>query len=297
MKILCYFYVHCAIILCYALTKYFSNAISSYCARLLLSVCWRDACLHHQPLRVLIKNKNPHNMKILYFDDCHYLYASIRQHCRQVSYVVDIVSTEKQAFFQWKSNAYDILIIDLQADFEAGLRLIEKIRALDLDVPIIVTARHANRETKLRLLENFVDDYLEKPFNWEELIARLKCIGRRALRQSEGKNAIFDYGPVKLDQNNLLAKIYDQEVELGPKEFLILKYLMDNCDHLVTREELFFNLWDANADVFSNSVNVHLAKLSRKINALFSEKPLIQNLRGRGVKLWLPELSLCEAVG
>jgi len=233
-------------------------------------------------------------MKILYFDDCHYLHQSIRQHCRHFSHVVDIVSTEKQTLSQWKNTDYDVLIVDLQADYGAGLHLIEKIRETDFDLPIIVTASHANGETKVRLLENFVDDYLEKPFVWEELMARVKSVGRRVLRQTETKGFLLDYGPVKLDQNNLLAKIYDQVVELCPKEFLIFKYLMENCDHVVTREELFFNLWDANADVFSNSLNVHLAKLSRKINALFVEKPLIQSLRGRGIKLFLPNLVACE---
>lgn len=231
-------------------------------------------------------------MKVLYFDDCQYLYQSIRQYCRASSYVVDIVRTESHAYTQWKTVGYDVLIVDLQADFGAGLRLIEKIRSENLHVPIIVTAKEAKWETKLRLLENFVDDYLEKPFVWEELMARVKSVARRWSRATDEAGFAFDYGPIKMDDKNYLVKIYDQILELSQKEFMIFKYLMDNCDHVVSREELFFSLWDANADVFSNALNVHLANLRKKINGLPLDKPLIKTLRGRGVKLWLPELSL-----
>lgn len=237
-------------------------------------------------------------MKVLYFDDCHYLYQSIRQHCRASAFVVDIVRTAPHAYFQWKTTAYDVLIVDLQADYGSGLQFVEKIRAENLEVPIIVTAKNSSWETKLRLLENFVDDYLEKPFVWEELMARVKSVGRRgAARGSESGAFSLDYGPVKLDEKNFIANIYGKIVELRQKEFMILKYLMDNYDHIVTREELFFNLWDANADVFSNSLNVHLAKLRKKINGLSVEKPLIKTFRGKGIKLWLPDLALSEASG
>ena len=86
---------------------------------------------------LLNKNKNQHNMKILYFDDSHYLYQSIRQYCRASSYVVDIVHNVSHAYTQWKTFHYDVVIVDLQADFGAGLSFIEKLRADNLAVPII----------------------------------------------------------------------------------------------------------------------------------------------------------------
>lgn len=237
-------------------------------------------------------------MKILYFDDSHYLYQSIYKYCRASAFVVDIVSTVRQAYYHFKTTFYDVLVVDLQADFGAGLDFIEKIRKENLVLPIIVTAKNVGWDTKLRLLENFVDDYLEKPFAWEEMMARVKSVTRRGMgRGAREAGFSFDYGPVKLDEKTFTVNIYGKLIELCQKEFMILKYLLDNYDHVVTREELFFNLWDANADVFSNSLNVHLANLRKKINVLPVEKPLIKTLRGRGIKFCLPDLALCEANG
>ncbi len=235
-------------------------------------------------------------MKVLYFDDCQYLYQSIKNYCRANNFLVDIVSTFHNAYAQWKTTEYDILIVDLQSDYGVGLKYIEKIRVENREIPIIVTAKNSNWETKLRLLEDFVDDYLEKPFAWEELMVRVKSIVRRHMAKGIDKDIYnFDYGPIKLDQRNFIANIYGQIIELSQKEFMILKYLMDNYDHIVSREELFFNLWDANADVFSNSLNVHLAKLRKKINNLsIEDKPLLQTFRGKGIKFWLPDLVACE---
>jgi len=227
-------------------------------------------------------------MKILYFDDYHFLHATIKKVCQNFSYVVDIVSTVKQAENCLRFNQYDVVILDLNADFGAAEKFLFQLRKDNVQIPIVVATAKTDRNLKLRLLENLVDDYLIKPFEWEELMVRVKAIYRR-LEILPYEDNWLDYGIVKLNDKKHQVIVNGEKLNLRHKEFLILKYFLEHIGDVVSREELLEKVWDQNVDLFSNSINVHLYNLRKKIKAKLPDHQLIKTVPRKGFKLLLPQ--------
>lgn len=228
-------------------------------------------------------------MKILYLDDYHFLHATIKQVCHNHAYLVDVVSTAKQAESFLKINAYDVLIVDLAADFGAAENFVHRFRQENQSIPILVATAQNDRDLKLRLLDQLVDDYLIKPFDWEELMVRVKVACRRFSMVRPEENWL-DYGLIKLNESGHRVLVNGHELKLRHKEFLILKYFLDNMGVVISREELLEKFWDSNADLFSNAINVHLYNLRKKIKAkLPAECQLIKTVPRKGFRFLLPQ--------
>lgn len=228
-------------------------------------------------------------MKILYFDDYHFLHSTIKQVCHNFSYVVDVVSTAKQASHFFKMNNYDVLVIDVNADFGAASEFLIELRKENKLIPIVVATAKADRDLKLELLEKLVDDYLVKPFDWDELMIRIKVACRR-LSIAKREATWLDYGFVKITEDGHRVLLNGQEVKLRHKEFMILKYFLENIGIIVTREELLDKFWDSNANLFSNAVNVHLYNLRRKMRAKLPDLQLIKTIPRKGFTIRLPQI-------
>lgn len=224
-------------------------------------------------------------MKILYFDDYHFLHSTIKQLCRNYSYLVDIVTSKNQATLNFASNEYDMIIVDIKADFGGALAFIEKIRLTNKKIPIIVATSDTNQEKKILLLEKFVDDYLIKPFVWEELMVRIKSVFRRIYPFNLEVNKWIDYGLIKLNPESHIVLVKDKEIKLRLKEFLILKYFLEHRGKVISREELLDHVWDDNVDLFSNAINVHLSNLRRKIKEKLPDTPVIKTVHGKGFRI------------
>lgn len=229
-------------------------------------------------------------MKILYLDDYHFLHATIKKICHNHSHLVDVVSTAKQAERFLKLNFYDVIIIDVNSDFGAAEDFLIELRATNKEIPILVATAKADRDLKLRLLEQMVDDYLIKPFDWDELMVRVKVACRR-LGPAHQEYDWLDYGLIKLNEEGHRVLVNGQDLKLRHKEFLILQYFLENMGVIITREELLEKFWDSNADLFSNAVNVHLYNLRRKMKTKLPEEcQLIKTVPRKGFRFLLPQV-------
>jgi DNA-binding response OmpR family regulator len=178
-----------------------------------------------------------------------------------------------------------MIIVDIKADFGAALGFIEKTRSANKKIPIIVATSDTSQEKKILLLEKLVDDYLIKPFIWEELMVRIKSIFRRIYPYNLEVNKWLDYGLIKLNPSTHVVLVKEKEIRLRLKEFLILKYFLEHRGKIITREELLDHVWDENVDLFSNAVNVHLSNLRKKLKEKLPDTPVIKTIHGKGFRI------------
>jgi two-component system, OmpR family, copper resistance phosphate regulon response regulator CusR len=194
-------------------------------------------------------------------------------------YVTDGLNAEKRIFMY--NSDYDVIILDLMLPGKDGFEIAKEIREHDITTPILILTARNSVEDKTQLLSSGADDYVVKPFSFEELKARIKAVARRPARPAtptlQVKNLTLDPSTRKVTRNG-------KEIHLTLKEFNMLEYLMQRPNQAVNREEMFSSLWDFNSDSFSNVVDVHLKNLRKKIDDPFNEK-LLETVHGVGYKI------------
>lgn len=222
-------------------------------------------------------------MKVLLIEDqeklCKLLKASFEKEGNALDYVLDGEAGERR--IELYHNNYDLIILDLMLPKKTGEEVCRDVRKMGITVPVLVLTAKSGLDDKINLLNMGADDYLAKPFSFEELLARVKAILRRP------RKAL----PQKLQVNGLTLdpvsrKVYKngKEITLTLKEFALLEYLMRSPGQAIKREELIDSLWDFNFSSFSNIVDVHVNNLRKKVNGAKHEK-LIETVRGVGYRI------------
>src|SRR3989338_10214046 len=220
-------------------------------------------------------------MRILVVEDEKKIADFIKRGLKEEGYAVDAAYDGEEGGFLAKTNQYDLIILDLMLPKIDGLTLCRKLRAEHAAAPIIMlTARDAVKD-KVAGLNAGANDYLAKPFAFEELLARV----RAALRGKETSE------PTRLEvadlEMDLLAHRViraGREIDLSNKEYALLEYLMRNAGAVVTRTMIAEHVWDLNFDTFTNVIDVYINYLRNKIDRGF-KAPLLQTVRGRGYTL------------
>lgn len=220
-------------------------------------------------------------MRILVVDDEKRIADFISRGLKEEDYAVDVAYDGKQASFLAEINPYDLMILDIMLPTYEGVEICRQLRAKKINVPILMlTARGAIKD-KVTGFNAGADDYLTKPFHFEELLARIKVLLRRP---ATSKTSVLKVDGLELNQLSHEAKRSGKIIALRSKEFILLEYLMLNAGEVISRAMISEHVWNEKFDSMSNVIDVHVRNLRNKIDEGFKNK-LIHTMRGSGYVL------------
>jgi len=219
-------------------------------------------------------------MKILVVDDEVRIARAIKQGLEQEGYAVDMVHDGEDGYNTAHADEYDAIVLDVMMPEMNGFEVARKLRADGDKTPILMlTAKDQSRDI-VEGLDSGADDYLAKPFSFDVLTARLRALLRRP---QEAITNILSAGDVTMDLLQRRVTRTGQDVTLSSKEFAILEYLMRNKNRILSKNNIMTHVWDFDADILPNNVEVFINYLRGKIDKPFPKsKPLIQTVRGFG---------------
>lgn len=220
-------------------------------------------------------------MRILIAEDDKGIINYLKPSLEGENFIVDAVEDGEKGLYLAQTNDYDLIILDNILPKKEGYKICEEIRKDGKTVPIMMLSVKSEIETKVKLLNAGADDYLTKPFSFEELRARIKALLRRPKKI---ENQILKVDDLVLDKSRQTVARGKKEIYLTGKEFSLLEYLMKNQDTVLSRGMIMEHVWDMNADPFSNTIEMHILNLRRKIEQK-NKKKLIRTVPGRGYKI------------
>ena len=216
-------------------------------------------------------------MKVLLVEDELKVAQFICRGLQEEGYTVDMAFDGKKGLQCINENIYDIVLLDLMIPEIDGLELLKRMRASGIDTPVLIITAKSSKEDVVKGLDTGSDDYLTKPFSFDELLARIRALLRRG-RQSA--SLTLEYKDLVLDTYSRKLSIGPKETELTEKEFLIMEHMIKNSEKPVTRKELAEHGWESQDDS-SNIVDVYINFLRKKMETL-SDKKYINTVRGVG---------------
>ena len=217
-------------------------------------------------------------MKILVVEDEERLLESIREGLVHSGYVVDTALDGEEGSFMAFTNDYDLIILDINIPKKDGFEILREIRERDREVNIIMLTALSDVDDRVRGFDLGANDYVLKPFHFEELKARIRSLLRR---QTTIKDAVIETSGISFDTTKRTFTIDGENLRLTAKEAGILEYLFFNLGRYVTTEELMEHVWNDEVDLFSNVVRVHMSALRKKLKARLG-KNIIRNEIGKG---------------
>jgi DNA-binding response OmpR family regulator len=222
-------------------------------------------------------------MRILVVEDEEKIAEALTEGLTKKGFAVDVMKDGAEALnrLSLHRNDYDLVVLDLGLPGMSGAEVCREARAKEVTTPILILTGEDKVETKVDLLLSGADDYLVKPFSFEELLARIHALSRRP---TDTKPAILRVGDLELDPAAHRVKKDGEPLELTLKEFMLLEYFMRHPNEVVNREDLLTHLWDFNYESFSNVIDVHIKNLRRKLGST-GEDSILETVRGIGYRL------------
>ena len=225
-------------------------------------------------------------MHILLVEDEVRVASFIRRGLREERFAVDVASDGEQAIFKGQKGPYDLIILDLLLPKKSGLEVLRSLRNSRVTAPVLILTAKDSPQDKVTGLNEGADDYLTKPFGFEELLARVRALLRR---RGDLTPTVLEVGDLKLDTMRHHVTRGGKDLLLTNREYALLEYMMRNHRRVVTRSMLAQHVWEHDFDTFSNVIEVHIARLRKKIDDEFSSK-LLQTVRGTGYILQVPKV-------
>ncbi len=220
-------------------------------------------------------------MRILLVEDDAQIARFIRKGLTEAAYAVDVVATGEAALYQASVGDYDAIVLDVIIPSPDGFEVCRRLRADKLAVPILIlTARDALSD-RIEGLDSGADDYLAKPFQFAELLARLRALLRRG---GATHSTVINVGALEIDTRSHRVRLDSRLIALTSKEYALLEYLARNEGRIVGRAEIADHVWDEEFDPFSNLIEVYVNRLRRNIEKV-SKKKFIHTIRGSGYML------------
>jgi two-component system copper resistance phosphate regulon response regulator CusR len=220
-------------------------------------------------------------MRILLVEDEPSAARMLAKGLREKAYAVDVASDGEAAMYQVSINDYDLVILDVMLPLKDGFQVCREMRAAGSGVPVIMLTALDGIEERVAGLDTGADDYLVKPFDFRELLARVRALLRRGEALREETIRVAD---LELDTRAQRVKRAGRAIQLTAKEYALLEYFVRHTDRVVKRADIAEHVWDESFDVFSNLIEVYVQRLRRKIDDGFALK-LLRTRRGEGYVL------------
>jgi len=220
-------------------------------------------------------------MKILLVEDDRKVASFIEQGLREEGHAVDHAPDGDAATMMAHVNNYDVILLDVVLPKKNGFQVADELRREGRSTPILMLTSRDASEDRVRGLDAGADDYLSKPFDFDELLARIRALHRRGGAE---RLDVLQSGPIVLDRLSYVATVNGRRLDLTPKEFQLLEYFVRHPRQVVRRTTLLEKIWDMHFDPESNVVDVHVGNLRRKLRKAAGE-PLLVTVRGVGYSL------------
>ncbi len=222
-------------------------------------------------------------MKILIIEDEVKLAKSLKHGLEQQGYAADYLSDGEsgQRRLEMNQNEYDLVILDVMLPGKDGMMISNEWRKQKITTPILMLTARDTVNDKITGLDAGADDYLVKPFAFEELLARVRALLRRPTEVAPTELVL---GQLALDSGRHTAFFHKKELRLTLKEYMVLAYLMQHPGQVINRDQLLDHGWDFNFDSFSNVVDVHIKNLRKKLHEI-SKEPVIETVHGLGYRI------------
>ncbi|MFE0506545.1 response regulator transcription factor [Peribacillus butanolivorans] len=218
-------------------------------------------------------------MKLLLVEDEVVLSNIISKGLKKSGYAVDTAFDGEEALEYFEINVYDLIILDLNLPKTDGMEVLKRIRSKHDDIKILILSARSDIQDKITGLDTGANDYLVKPFDFQELDARIRSLLRRSFTQ---ESTIISCSDIALDSSKKLVFVKGSQIDLTKKEFSILEYLMFHKNEVISAEELIEHTWDSEVDLFSNSLKFHIHSLRKKVAIVLGKKEMIRTIRGQG---------------
>jgi heavy metal response regulator len=224
-------------------------------------------------------------MRILVVEDEKKVANFIQRGLQEEKYHVDIARDGGTGLAKALEQHYDAIILDVMLPEKDGFSVVRELRNAGKNTPVLILTARGTTQDRVTGLDLGADDYLPKPFHFEELTARLRSLLRRS---SSDKATVLRCGNVSLDTVTHKAHVADMEIELTTKEYSLLEYMMRNKGRILSRSMIIQHVWNYSFDTESNIIDVYIKRLRKKIND--TEEPrLISSIRGVGYRMNEPE--------
>jgi len=222
-------------------------------------------------------------MRILVIEDEHKIANSIKKGLEQEAFAVDVAYEGETGYDLASTEDYDAIILDLLLPGIDGMTICKKLREEKIHTPILILTAKGQLEDKIEGLNAGADDYLVKPFAFEELLARIRALIRRPKESFFGELKVKD---LVLNSQTFEVRRGGRKIKLSKKEFSLLEYLMKHKGQVVSKDQIISHVWDYDSDILPNTVEVYIGYLRDKIDRPFPKKPaLIHTVRGFGYKI------------
>jgi two-component system OmpR family response regulator len=221
-------------------------------------------------------------MRILIIEDDDETAAYLAKGLKEIGYAVDRAPDGREGLFLATSETYDAMVVDRMLPGMDGLAIVQSLRAQGNHTPVLILSALGAVDDRVRGLQAGGDDYLTKPYAFSELLARLQALLRR--RMPASSDTVLKVGDLELDLLSRTARRAGKPIELLPREFRLLEFLMRHAGEVVTRTMLLERVWDYHFDPQTNVIDVHVSRLRQKIDRGFSPA-MLHTVRGAGYRL------------
>ena len=220
-------------------------------------------------------------MRILVVEDDAKTARFLKQGLEEEGHAVDVAADGREGAYLGHVNPYDLILLDIQLPRMNGLQLSAELRREGVETPILMLTGRDSTPDIVRGLNAGADDYLTKPFDFDELVARVNALTRR---KTGGASGVLRFADLEMDRLKRQVRRNGRLVDLSPREFRLLEFFLLHADEVVTRVQLLEKVWDMHQDPLTNVVDVHINRLRKKIDQGLA-KPLIHTIRGVGYVL------------
>ena len=222
-------------------------------------------------------------MKILVVEDEHRIAGSIKKGLEQEKYTVDVAFSGTEGFDLASTESYDVILLDVLLPGMDGFTICKQLRTQQIHTPILMLTARGQTQDKVTGLDMGADDYLTKPFSFEELLARIRALLRRPKESLRNTLQVAD---LVLDPKQFEVTRAGIAIHLSNKEFMLLEYLVRNPNKILTKDQIIQHVWDYDSDILQNTIEVYIRNLRNKVDKPFKgTKPLLHTVRGFGYKI------------
>ncbi len=220
-------------------------------------------------------------MNILIIDDNKDIIDFLKPNLKAQGFVVDTAEDGEKGLYKCQINDYDVVVLDMNLPKKDGLQICAEIRKSKNPTPIIMLSVRSEIGIKANLINAGADDYLTKPFSFEELMARIRALLRRP---HAIMGEVLNIEGIVLDSNSRTIICDGKKIHVTPKEFHLLEYLMRNRGKVLSRMAILEHVWDTDADLFTNTIETHIASLRKKLKQK-NKRDLIHTVSSAGYKI------------